>query len=150
MNPDQIQEQVVRMADLSWAAGVLDLHGNFTAPQRTGKRGYFQPRITYRSARHMHTAVACEELRKVLGGSVTSGATGAGGRVVWTVSGAKACLAVDELLLPYLRFRTRRVQLHAELCRMIRDFKPATFADRGLPPEEIRERYQVHSAMMRV
>lgn len=147
MNPEAIQAQVVRMADLSWAAGVLDVEGNFSAPERTGKQGHFQPRITYRATRRVATAHVCKELQRIFGGQVTHGAPGTRGRAIWTVSGAKACLEIDELLLPYMRVRTRRVQLHAELCRMIREFKPASFEERALPKGELQERYRVYSAM---
>lgn len=135
------------MADLSWAAGVLDLAGNFSAPVRPGDRSY-QMRITFRASRQMWTASACAELHRILGGAVSHAATGSGGRLTWTVSGAKACLAVDELVLPYMRLRSRRVQLHAELCRMIRDFKPASFDQRVLPPEELRARYKLRATML--
>lgn len=152
VNLETVQAQVVRMVDLSWAAAVLDLHGNFTAPLRrdADRRemwGHFQPRITYRPPQV--NLSAAKELERILGGRIGA-VKGGGGKLIWTVTGAKACLAVDELVLPYLRVRTRRVQMHLELCRRIRDFKPASFTDRELPRDELEERAKIQKAMSRL
>lgn len=149
MNVGRIQAEVVRMADLAWAAGVLDLRGNFIMIPRQhtkAEMGLFMPRITLRA--NAHARDAPDELARILGGSATYPA-GRAGQKMWTLGGAKACLEADELLLSYMRVRGRRVQLHAELCRAIREFKPASFDDRTIPLEERRRRYELYTAMSR-
>jgi hypothetical protein len=145
MSAEQIQAQVVRMADLAWAAGVLDANGNFVMiPRGSTQPGLFMPRITYKARAHARPIT--DRLAVILGGHAAFLKGGQGQRV-WTLSGAKACLEADELLLPYLHVRARRVQLHAELCRAIREFKPASFEDRTVPAEERRRRYELFAAM---
>lgn len=151
MNLEQIQAEVGRMAELAWAAGVLDLRGDFAMIPRRGEvggLGLFMPRITMRSNKRDYKAP--DELERILGGHAAYfKGTGNRGKA-WTVAGAKACLLLDEQLLPYMHLRAKRVQLHAELCRMIRDFKPASFEDRAIPVEERRLRYELFKAMSRV
>ncbi len=147
MSVEFVQAQVVRMVDLAWAAAILDLHGNFSASERQGRKGHYQPRITYRPR---VDAKAASELERILGGKVTRAAAGAKGKPVWTLSGAKACLAVIEEVLPYMRLRARKAQMLAELCRMIRDFKPASFGDRGLPLHEIMARSRCRDSLSRL
>lgn len=142
-----IHEQVERMARLAWVAGVLDIRGNFTASERKGKPGQFQPRITFRPWR-VSDARASEALREILGGHVSTMGMTVSERNVWTLSGAEACLTADELLAPYLRLRARRAQFHAELCRMIVDYKRSSWSDRSLPPEEIKTRQLLARSMM--
>lgn len=145
MNLEQIQAEVARMAELAWAAGVLDLRGDFAMIPRPDQRGLFMPRITMRSNKRDYKVP--DELERILGGHAAY-FKGSGNRgKAWTIAGAKACLLLDEQLLPYMRIRARRVQLHAELCRMIREFKPASFEDRTIPVEERRLRYELFRAM---
>lgn len=148
MGVEDVQAQVARMADLAWAAAVLDLHGNFSASERQGRKGHYQPRITFRP--RATDGRAATELERILGGKVTRAAAGAKGKPVWTLSGGKACLAVIEELAPYMRLRARRAQVLAELCRRIRDFKPASFDERALPIGEIADRAALRDTLLRL
>jgi hypothetical protein len=67
---------------------------------------------------------------------------------MWSISGAKACLEIDELLLPYFKVQARKVQLHAELCRRIVEYKPTSFDARILPAEEVRARQLLLYSLM--
>ncbi len=148
MSVEAVQAQVVRMVDLAWAAAILDLHGNFSASERQGRKGHYQPRITYRP--RATDGRAATELERILGGKVTRAAAGAKGKPVWTLSGGKACLTVIEELAPYMRLRARRAQVLAELCRMMRDFKPMSFDDRELPMHEIIARAALRESLSRL
>ena len=148
MNVESVQAQVVRMADLAWAAAILDLQGNFSASERKGRRGHYQPRITYRPK--VLDARAADELQRIFGGRVTRAAAGSKGKPVWTLSGGKACLVAIEEVLPYMRLRARKAQMLAELCRMIRDYKPASFDERELPLHEILKRSSCRDMLSRL
>lgn len=148
MNLEQIQAEVARMAELAWAAGVLDLRGDFAMIPRGEARGLFMPRITMRSNKRDFKVP--DELERILGGHAAY-FKGSGNRgKAWTIAGAKACLILDEQLLPYMRIRAKRVQLHAELCRMMREFKPASFEERMIPATERELRLELVRAMSRV
>lgn len=141
------------MAELAWAAGALDARGTFSATYRDRKQGPLEGplavRITFRPQRETYGRTASEELERLFGGSVRRRGPQGGQVAMWTISGAKACLEVDRLVLPYMRAQGRRAQLHLELCRRIVEFKPASFADRTTPSEELAARGALVTAMYR-
>lgn len=143
---DEVAAVVRRMSDLAWAAGVLDHSGHFMVGPRKDKPGLLRVWITFRP-NGLRRAVLSEELARILGGKVHSMGQGAPNRNVWTASGAKGCAQVTTLVLPYMRGRARRAQLHLDLCERIRDYKPASFEERTLPLEEVEERERMRWAI---
>lgn len=130
------------MADLAWAAGVLDVAGQWAAIPRVTKSGTsYTMRVRVR--RPSGEREVLDHLCEMFGGSV--GAYGSLGRLEWHVSGAKASLALYEEICPYLVQRARRAQAHAELCRRIVGFHPAGL-DRTVPQGELVERHQLAQA----
>lgn len=124
------------MADLAWAAGVLDSQGQWVAARRKTKNG-----VSYTMRVRVRVSVTREdvlyELRRILGGHFSTGVRSH--RSEWSVSGAKACLDLHETLAPYLKIRARLSQAHATACRSITEWTPAGM-DRTVPPEALAER----------
>lgn len=149
MSVEHVQAQVARMVDLAWAAGVLDARGSFTTSVRAGKPGQYQPRILFRPDAGYREPLS-EALQDVLGGTVTHAGSRRNQRSIWSVGGAKACLEVDELLLPFMRLKARRVQMHALLCDVMVDWKPASFEERALPADEVLRRQRIVDSMSRL
>lgn len=141
-----LEAQVRRMADLAWAAGVLDARGSFLAYRRkAGTHGLLSPRIRVRTS--LGNAAHLALLESILGGH--SGVhSGAGrGRREWQINGAKRVGEVLDELIPYLRVQVRAAQLLRELCTDITDETSRPFADRGLSQERIMARERLLVAL---
>ena len=134
-----LEAQVRRMADLAWAAGVLDARGSFLAYRRDKNvPGLVSPRIRVRTSQGNRDHLAL--LERILGGhSGTHGTTGRR-RLEWQINGAKAVGAALDELLPYLRVQVRTAQLLRELCEEIQNPRSRPFDRRGLDHDEVIRR----------
>lgn len=121
----------------AWAAGVLDAYGRWLVLTRSTR--LFNPRIIV-PARKDNPMIA--QLVDTFGGSVGKPKGGKHQRQ-WQVTGAKACLAVNDAVLPYLTRTQPMSRAHLHLCRRIVEFKPASFQDRVLPAEEVTFRREL-------
>lgn len=150
-----LEAQVRRMADLAWAAGVLDASGAFVAHERKRVNrpvlsGLYIPRIRVRtSSKGQNPPAQLATLRTILGGSVgRTQATNAKGRFEWQTSGAKAVAAALDELMPYLHSRSRQAQLLRELCRLILEDRSRAFDERSLTTAQIHERALLVEALV--
>lgn len=149
------------MADLAWAAGVLDMRAYWTVEVRDadGRRPRdfdgrtwrsWRPLIGYRNRSNKDEAAAIQDLLfDAIGVGHVSRPKHNKGRRGWFATGATACAEVNRLLLPYLKVKGRKAQLHLELCERIIDWKPESFEQRSLSREEIERRLELHAAIHR-
>jgi hypothetical protein len=141
------------MADMAWAAAVLDCLGSWRVHQRyspPGGGGSYSPRVVVRT-RQVVQRPLLERMQELYGGSISRPAHKNQGppQWEWAVSGAKSSAAVTEAVLPYLWLKHRRAAAHLRLCRQILAFKRPSFADRDLPRAEIQARNELFRAFNR-
>lgn len=144
-----LEAQVRRMADLAWAAGVLDAQGDFVAYERTREdRGLYTPRIRVRTTRNANgTPGQLVRLKTLLGGSCGLVQVAGGGRHEWQISGAKGVARALDDLLPYLATKARPAQLLRELCREMLEERGRRFEQRALTGKQITIRNQLVEAL---
>lgn len=135
-----LEALIEREVKHAWAAGVLDAQGRWFVLRRGDSRG-LSPRILV-PARVDNPLIA--QLLDLFGGSLGKPK---GWQRQWQVTGAKACLAVTEAVLPYLTRTERVAAAHYRLCERIVSFKPASFHDRAIPADEIKMRESMVSAL---
>lgn len=138
---EDIQAQVSRMADAAWAAGVLDVRGEFVAYPRKDVKGGYIVRVRIRVGRH-HGRDFLDWIESVLGGRVRYDK----GHVEWQASGVAGVLDVLDLVHPHLRRQARRSQMLRELCVELDD-RSRPFAERSLTPAKIKRRRELHQAL---
>lgn len=126
---------------VAWAAGILDQSGSFLISEdRNTKRQ--RPRIIVKTKAHANA----DRLREILGGNVRRMV----GRSEWSVSGAKACVAVHHLVIPSLHGKVRLAQLHLAYCDLVvaHTHRSRGFDDRGMSEDEKNERERLRWAII--
>lgn len=141
----ELEAQVRRMADLAWAAGVLDARGSLVAYERKQSPGVYIPRIRVRTS--PGNTAGLVQLRTILGGNV--GQHNAVGRMrhEWQLSGAQAVRRALDDLIPYLRLQVRTAQLLRELCIDIEYRSSRDFDRRFLSPSQVQRRKSLARAL---
>jgi hypothetical protein len=127
----------------AWVAGVLDAAGRWVVLDRANSPS-ISPRILVPARAD---SAMIDLLIETFGGSVGKPK---GWQRQWQVTGAKACLAVNQAVLPYLTRTERLAKTHLHLCRQIAEWRPKAFDDRSVPADELKLRRELRDAFERV
>lgn len=138
-----------RVADLMWAAGVIDAAASFRLEERPSGRTRL-PRITYMPTTRRTQVVA--ELHRIMGGEAGRPPRNWGvskRKPLWRVTGATRCLHVVEQVGPYLRHCQGLARLHYAYCQRVVEYKRPSFDLRGIPDEEVDAREAIAVQFLR-
>lgn len=158
MSVEVVAREVQRMADLAWAAGLLEVRGLFVVVERWRSNGRveFEPRLRVVYKRWERPAM--DRLRRTLGGSF--GQPRGWVRQQWQITGARGVLEAGSAVLPYMTAEKGDPgddePRAADLVRLVRvsrrivEYKRASFEERRIPDEELDVRRQLAGNLLRV
>jgi hypothetical protein len=156
MSVDVVAREVRRMADLAWAAGVIEVRGLFAVIERhrANARVEFEPRL--RVIGRESDLALLSRLRETLGGTIAH--PRGFQRQEWRLTGARAVRDAGTALLAHMTVpdatmapvRARDLKTLVRFCAHVAAYKRTSFEERAIPEEELDLRRMLAGGLLRV